>query len=408
MNKSLCIYLLSLGVLSANLYADEFYFPNKKKWGLEFSDPSHPSFRMRFGLRFQTVLTQRTRVEEQTEKKTKDQDFYLRRGRFKIEAKYKKSYRYYMDIRNDNPNRDDDGEGQFRLGEANLEVKNAFRSRHLKFKFMRAKVDVSRSATISSRNLLHLERAQVVDEASDYVNHNRFAMNLQLLGSFDYWSFQLAAGDGVHSESFRDAKGNDLANGSIEAQNLMVGGKIRVFPIKGWKDSFTETHFAKGKHFTLGLGAFNTSGIEYKNASGSQQGKISRNLIKAEFSFHYHELSIQSEYFYFDGMIEDLSAVSSNRGTGQGHYTQIEYVLPKLIYLAPFIRYEDWNKFKQVEGYGLESYLAGINWYMQANSMRIGVAYQVDKKENNLVQVDSRGRRFNEDRQIRLTSMWLF
>lgn len=376
-------------------------------WGMNISPDKESPLQLRLGTRLQTVTSHRLRKEETTGDTSEFQDFYIRRGRFQVEAKYKEGIKFYMDIRNDDANKEDKGEGDFNIGDAYIETKDVFGIGGLKFRAFRAKVNVSRTETISSSEILFLDRVHIADEAAQFVSHNRRASNAQLLGVFDKWYFQLVAGDGVQKDKFHDAKGNNLSSGGIDSQKFMLGGKLRFYPFNGWEDKKpTETYLGSGKHISIGGGVFYTGSIEYRNSSGTQVDEVSRTLTNIELSFHYRNLSLQSEYFYFNGVIEDFSTASKNAGTSDGYYVQSEYVFPSLNYLAPFLRYEKWDKFKKISDYDLVSQVAGINWYLKGNKLRLGLIYQYDKLDSNLRLANKRGKTFEDDRQIKLTTMW--
>ena len=150
-----------------------------------------------------------------------------------------------MDIRNDNINEDDKGEGDFNLGDGYIEVKNIFSMNRLNLRAFRAKVHVSRSETVSSSKILIPNRAYIADEAAQFVSHNRRASNIQLLGNHNKFSYHVVLGDGIHKSKFYDAKGQ---RSEID-RRAMYGGKIRVNPFSNWKMKKTETYFAEGKHF---------------------------------------------------------------------------------------------------------------------------------------------------------------
>lgn len=403
------VFLFLSLLFLTNIEAAEFPLgPARKSWGIEI--PHHQDgipLTFKIGARLQAIAAQSYRHDVTTNKVEEFQDFYARRTRLQFKADYNNSMSFSMDLRDDNANLGDRGEGSFNIGDAAFEVKNAFGSENLLFRAFRTKVDVSRSQTASSANLLILDRAKVADEAAQFVNHNRRASNIQLLGIYDYFSFQAAIGDGVHKNSFSDAKGKTLSSGSIDSQRFMIGGKLRFYPIKEWEDNnITETYFGRGQHFSFGSGIFHTAEIEYQ--SSAQTDKVSRTLFNHELSFHYRNLSFQAEYFRFNGVIEDFSSSTKNIGTGDGYYAQVEYVLPEFLYFAPFARYESWDRFNKRSGYNLLSYTGGMNWYLKGNDLKMSLFYQFDKYEKNLQSTDSRGRTFDKDKQIKLATMMHF
>lgn len=346
-----------------------------EKWGLPITVPNS-DLSLRLGARFQSLATYRSEKEEGRNDYDSSQDFQARRVRLQFEAGLKDTFIYYMDIRNDNANQDDKGEQSFKIGDAYVLlplIKSDENS--MSFKFYRAKVDVSRTQTVSSSEILFVNRPYIADEASQFVNHNRRASNVQIVGQFQKkFTYQLAIGDGVQSDKFFDAKSKAID--SIERQNFMVGGKIRFHPISGWEDLRpTETYFGKGKHLSFGVGHFNTSKIEIENDAGRLK-TLSRTLTNLEFSTHYKTWSLFSEYFIFDGVIEDHSAVEFNQGTGNGWYAQLEKVFPDFHFLAPFLRVERWDRFRNSGDYLSQSDILGLIWYANGNRFKMSLAYE--------------------------------
>lgn len=378
------------------------------KWGAEIPLKEDSPLTMRLGTRLQTVTAYDFGKDIQTDETVDYQDFYVRRARFQVEVRYQEGIKFYMDVRNDNVNKGDKGEGDFNLGDAYIEVPNVFQIEGLNFRAFRAKVNVSRIETISSSELLFVDRPAIADAAAQFVSHNRRASNVQLLGNFDHWYFQIVAGDGVQSGAFEDATGDDLSNGGIDSQNFMVGGKLVLSPIPGWEDDDpTSTYLGRGQHFSFGGGIFHTGDIEYQSSGNpAQDGEVSRTLVNGELSFHYQNLSMISEYFQFQGVVEDLEGATQRIGSSDGYYIQGEYVFPNWSYIAPFLRYERWDRFNQADDYGLTSKVAGVNWYLKGNKIRVGLYYQYDEFEENLHQTDDRGREFDSMSQVKLTSMW--
>jgi len=75
-------------------------------------------------------------------------------------------------------------------------------------------------------------------------------------------------------------------------------------------------------------------------------------------------------------------------------------------YFAPFIRYEKWNKFKQEDNFNLISQVLGVNWYLKGNKIRVGLFFQHDKYDQNLRSTNKRGEAFEDNKQVKLTTMW--
>lgn len=363
---------LSLAVLiSAPLFA-QTTFPlgnGLDKWGVPLKVPQ-TELSLRLGARLQSLTTVRREGGEN------DQDFQARRVRFLFEAELEK-FRYYMDIRNDSSNADDKGEQNFNIGDAYVEW--PLSENHL-LRLFRAKVDVSRTESASSAELLFVNRPFVADEAAVFVNHNRRATNVQLLGNFaKKMSYQIVAGDGVQSGDFNDASGEAIE--SIERQNFMVGAKLRFHPFSGWEDlDPSETYFGEGQHFSFGIGFFNTSKINLINENSVEE-EVSRNLTNFELSTHYRKWFLSAEYFIFDGVIEDHTVSTSfNKGKSEGWYVQGEKVFPEFHFLAPFARYESWDRFLASSDHLTIDQLYGLNWYLNGNRFKISLAYE--KTEN--------------------------
>ena len=385
----------------------KFLLGENEKWGMEIAPQVESSLKLRLGTRLHTITEYLRRNDKVKNTNNTFQDMYIRRGRVQLEAKYQQRLKLYFDLRNDTINKGDSGEGQFNLGDGFIQVSNLFNVKALFIKLFRGKVDVSRSQTISSSKLLNLDRAHVSNEASNFVSHNRRASNIQLVGDFDHIYFQAIVGDGVQKSKFNDAKGNSLSSGAIDSQQFMIGGKVRFAPLDGWEDhDIAETYFGQGKHVSAGFGTFHTGRIEYRNSAATQVNSISRTLLNGEFSFHYKNLSFQSEWFRFNGVIEDFSTATKNKGSSEGYYAHAEYVFSNLSYIAPFIRYENWDRFKQKSSYDQTSQVYGLNWYLKGNNIRVGLFYQLDQYDSNLQNADARGRIFDKDKTIKLTTMW--
>ena len=308
-------------------------------------------------------------------------DAYLRRMRLEVGVGFSKNVSFTMDIRNDKSNYQDKGEGDFNVGDAYLKIKKPFKSLGylVNFKFYRGKIDVSRTETVKSAWVVHYDRPHVADEAAQFISHNRRATNAQIYGNWKHIiHYQLAFGDAVYSGKFKDAtEYKDLKSkgGEIKEQDYFYGGKIFISP-PGWEEKKrTETYFGKGKHFEVGVGYWVVPKIKYKDPSNNTH-EIDRTLINYELSGHYKGLFIQAEYFDFDGVVKDW--ITNEIGKSKGWYITGEYVVPELYYIAPFIRYEKWDRWDGEGDYTLKSTVAGINWYLRGNTTKVGVAYQID------------------------------
>lgn len=383
--------------IAASAQGTKFPYGNGlEKWGVPVTQEGN-ELSVRVGARFQGLATIKTEENKTSKAESTYQDFQARRVRFQLQADLAKRASFVMDIRNDNANQKDEGEKAFNVGDAYVHIPLSEGSSH-SVRLYRAKVDVSRTQTASSSELLFVNRPYISDEAASFVSHQRRATNVQMVGNFDKKvSYQIVAGDGVASDRFTDSKGNKLTLGDIKKQNFMVGGKVRLHPFEGWGEKVTETYFGEGKHISLGAGLFNTSNIYIDGVSET----ISRTLINGEFSAHYENFMIQSEYFKMNGVVEDLTAGNLNKGTGEGYYVQGEYVLPEFYFFAPFARYENWDRFVEEGDYASDHNLYGINWYLNGNRFRVTLAYE----KNNLGKDIKGGQRVEA---FHLASMWHF
>jgi len=374
---------------------------------------THPNIKIRafdnkdmyvkVGVRVQGTF-ENYKVEDKATGDTKidNWDAYLRRARLEIGAGFGKHVSFSMDIRNDKINYQDKGEGSAEIGDAYIKIKKPFGTSLVNFKLFRAKVDVSRTETVKSAWVIHYDRPHVADEAAQFVSHNRRATNIQMYGNWKHIiNYQVAVGDGIYSGKFHDAVGNSLddVGGSIKEQDFMFGGKVFVSP-PGWEEKKrTETYFGEGKHIEFGIGYWRLPRIKYVDGNNNSH-TLDRTLINYEFSAHYQGAFIQAEYFDFDGVIKDFQNAPTREGKSKGWYVKGEYVMPQFYYIAPFVRYEEWDKWKDEDGYKLKSYILGVNWYLKGNTIKVGVAYQHDDYGVNIG---------NEKvKRIKLTSQFFF
>jgi hypothetical protein len=391
--------LLLLVTYEALMAQDKFPMgPGVDKWGVPLEVPSS-DLKLRLGGRFQSLMTVKESKNLDADTEETYQDFYARRVRFQFQAAFRDQFLYYMDIRNDNANKNDEGEKAFNIGDAYVAYVLDKNANHA-LRFFRAKVDVSRSQTVSSSELLFLNRATIADEAAHFVSHNRRATNIQILGNFQKkLSYQFVLGDGVYHDNFSDAKGNKVDK--IVKQNFMLGGKLRFSPFEGWTDSKpSETYFGEGQRFSLGAGLFNTSNIEF--LSSDQEGKVSRTLVNTELTLQYKEWLFLSEYFHFDGVIEDHTATVFNKGQGEGYFTQVEKLWRDFYYLSLFYRHEEWDKFISSRDYKQISNILGVNWYLNGNRMRLTLAVEATNSGRDI------SSKLKKDQSIHLASMWHF
>jgi hypothetical protein len=385
--------------------ADSIEFLMGKETGpnMKFTASDNPDMWIKLGVRVQgTFENWKTDYAVAAEPDTNNWDAYLRRTRFEISAGFTKHISYVMDIRNDKANYQDKGEQTFNVGDAYLKISKPFDTSLVNFKLYRGKIDISRTETVKSAYVLHYDRPHVADEAAQYITHNRRGTNAKMYGD---WKkkihYEVAAGDGVYSGKFKDAKGNKFVGTDFSQENFFYGGKIVLSPFDGWEETKrTESYFAQGKHFEIGAAYWKSPDITYIDIASVAQN-IDHELINLEMSAHYYGAFIQAEYFEFDGVVKDFN-VNNETGKSNGWYATGEYVIEQLGYLAPFVRYEKWDKWEKEDGYNLESNLAGINWYLRGNTTKVGLVYQEDNYDKNLKDGE------HTDTRMKLTTQWFF
>jgi len=333
-----------------------------------------PDTYLKVGVRLQGTFERYKEIDYDQGEKADFLDGYLRRVRLEIGAGFGKHTSFTMDLRNDKSNYRDKGEQKLQVGDAYLKIKKPFGTSLVNFKFYRAKIDVSRTETVKSAWVIHYDRPHVADMAAQYISHNRRATNAQIYGDYrKKIHYQLAIGDGVHSGKFYDAAGHHF-EGDFTQKRFFYGGKIWLSPFDGWEErKRTETYFAQGKHLEVGAAYWVSPQIHYNGYT------IDHKLLNLEASMHYYGLFLQGEYFKFDGVVQDFFQAPDVQGESYGWYLTGEYCMPELAYLAPFFRYERWNRFKGASGYTLTSKIFGFNWYLRGNSTKVGFAIQRDR-----------------------------
>ena len=356
----------------------EFALGKQTHINMKFVADDNPEMWLKAGVRIQGTFENRTAdFTDVTKADTSISEAYLRRVRFEVAAGFNKWTSFVMDVRNDKANYKDDGEKQFNVGDAYVKIKKPFNTSLVNFKLFRAKIDISRTETVKSARVLHYDRPQVADEAAQYITHNRRGTNAQMYGDWNKKiHYQIAAGDGVASAKFKDATGSSIgSSGDVTQGSFFYGGKVVLSPFDGWEEkSRTETYFGKGKHFEIGAAHWISPDIAYDNGTVAQT--IDHSLTNLELSAHYKGLFVQAEYFDFDGVVKDKNLAETGKSTGW--YATSEYVIEELGFLAPFVRYESWNKFEGADGYELTSAMVGANWYLKGNSIKAGITYQED------------------------------
>jgi len=332
-------------------------------------------------------------------------DAYLRRTRFEAQAGFGKHTSFVMDIRNDKVNLDQKGEQTFNVGDAYVKIKKPFDTSLVNFKLYRAKIDVSRTETVKSARVIAYDRPKVADYAAQYITHNRRGTNVQAYGDWNKKiHYQIAAGDATYQGSLDDAKGKSVTEGGaeIDKQSFFYGGKVVLSPFDGWEETQrTETYMGEGKHFEIGAGYWAVNSIKVvDDTTGATRGDLKNELINLEMSAHYKGLFVQAEYFKMQDVAATFNAPTLTTGTSTGWYATSEYVIPELAYLAPFVRYEKWDKFDDLDGYDYEAKIAGVNWYLRGNTTKVGLYVQKEKEGANIGDDDIT--------TVRLTSQWFF
>lgn len=325
-------------------------------------------------------------------------DAYLRRTRFEIQAGFSENVSFTMDVRNDKANYQDKGEQGFNVGDAYLKIKKPFDTSLVNFKLYRGKIDVSRTETVKSAYVLHYDRPHVADEAAQYITHNRRGTNAKMYGDWNKKVYyEVAVGDGVHSGKLKDASGGSFKGSDFNQESFFYGGKVVLSPFDGWEEKKkTESYFGEGKHFSVGAAYWNSSDLNYDDGTVAQ--KIDHELVNLEVSAHYEGAFIQAEYFDFDGVVKDWGV--ADVGSSNGWYATGEYVFKDAAYLAPFFRYEKWDKWDGAGDHELTSKIAGVNWYLRGNSAKVGLVYQEDQYGADI------GDR--TDKRYKLTTQWFF
>ncbi|WP_434636812.1 OprO/OprP family phosphate-selective porin [Sulfurimonas sp. NW7] len=366
---------------------------------MKFVAQDNPDMWLKAGVRIQGTFENRSVEDLATGATTSYYDAYLRRVRFEVAAGFNKYASFTMDVRNDKANYKDKGEQSFNVGDAYVKIKKPFGSSLVNFKLFRAKIDVSRTETVKSARVLHFDRPHVADEAAQYITHNRRGTNAQVYGNWNKKvHYQVAIGDGVYSGKLHDASGATFGGSNFMQKNFFYGGKIVLSPFDGWEEKKrTESYFGQGKHFEVGAGYWVSPDIQY-TTTGGVNTSVDHKLLNLEMSAHYKGAFVQAEYFDFDGVAKDWA--STTRGKSNGWYATGEYVFADYGFVAPFVRYESWDKFKDLDGYDLTSKIAGVNWYLMGNSIKAGLTFQEDKYGANIGN--------EKERRIKVTSQWFF
>lgn len=313
------------------------------------------------------------------------QDLYLRRARVNLQYETKDDHIISLDLRNDNSNKDDGGEGKLLFGDAYYEmpIRNLGILKDLTL--FRAKVDVSFSQTASSKNLIHPNRESSSEYASNFIVHNRRANNIQVNGENNWMTFQLAIADGVQSDALTSAFGNVSIN-SITKQSLTFGGKARFYlwNPENKKAPIQETFYKKMRTLSFGLGYFYNPQITYLLSNGSKISD-SRALYNFDFSFAFDNLRLVGEYFIFEG--DTINLAQSKIGQSHGGYMRGEYLFGKI---APYFGLNIFKRDKDFDQSFEKSQLIGINYYENGVNSRYGISYKNYDYDNALASRDKR------------------
>ncbi len=358
LQKISTLFFLSLLFLS-NGYSKEY------GWGTIIEDEKS---KLKIGGRLQVILEQ--------DSDTEAQDFYLRRTRLNLEYKPWEGHTFVYDIRNDGANKADKGEETFNIGDAYWKIdinENTVNN----IKLFRAKVDVSYSQTSSSKNLFNPQRAEVSEHASDFVVHNRRAVNAQVNGNIQNLAYQVALSDGVNSEDLSDLDAKEVKK--VNYQKLTYGAKLRYFFVgDAKKNKSQDTFYGLSESFSIGLGYFANDKINIDNSNNSaslQEFSFRRSLTNIDFSYSGQNIRFLAEYFEFTGDLLDLSANSKADALGDsgGYYAQLEYVFNKW---APYIIYENFDKNKDESQSEQSVKTVGINFCQRLEATRFGIAHK--------------------------------
>jgi len=392
------------GITIINQKSPDFLLGKETHINMKFVPEDASDMWLKAGVRIQgTIESKSTDDKSITNKDTTINDMYLRRVRFEVAAGFGKHASFVMDVRNDKSNYGiENVEGNFNVGDAYVKIKKPFNTSLLNFKLYRAKIDVSRTETIKSARVIAYDRPYVADAAAQFISFNRRGANVQAYGDWNKKiHYQIAAGSASNPSKVKDAQGNSGSNVDLSDQSFFYGGKVKLSPFDGWEElKNTETYMGVGKHFTVGAAYWGIPTMKGENAS-SVGFDLHRSLINAEISGHYKGFMAQAEYFKFNDVVQDIDDNTAiTTGTSSGWYATSEYVFTDFHYIAPFVRYESWNRFEDADGYDSTSAIAGVNWYLRGNTTKVGMYFQQDTLGVNAGDKDVN--------LFRITSQWFF
>ncbi|CAI6147828.1 MAG: hypothetical protein SPLUMA1_SPLUMAMAG1_00524 [uncultured Sulfurimonas sp.] len=383
----------------------DFLLGKQTHINMKFVADDNSDMWLKAGVRIQgTFENIKTDDKSVANKDTSLSEAYLRRVRFEVAAGFGKHASFVMDIRNDKSNYGiENTEGSFNVGDAYVKIKKPFGTSLVNFKLYRAKIDVSRTETVKSARVVAYDRPYIADSAAQYISFNRRGTNAQVYGNWEHKiQYQLATGAATSPDktiSANGAKGKDI---TLSDQSFFIGGKVKLSPFDGWEElQNTETYMGQGKHFTLGAAYWSIPTTKGENIEKNTVVNLNRSLINIEASAHYKGLMVQAEYFKFNDMVKDWNSVGSiETGTSDGWYATSEYVFTDFYYVAPFARYESWDRFNGSAGYEVTSALVGVNWYLRGNTTKVGLVAQKDTYGVNTEDKDVT--------KVRVTSQWFF
>lgn len=372
MNKSMrcALIIAGLGLPFSTVFAQD-----AAGWGLALEEAGK---KIKIGGRIQGII--------ENDSETESQDFYLRRTRFNIAYKPWDGHTFVYDIRNDNANKADKGEGKFSIGDAfwKIDVDNGWVDY---IKVFRSKVDISYSQTSSSKNLFNPDRAGVAEHASDFVVHNRRAANLQANGHFGDLAYQVVLSDGVDSGDLKSVTGDTEVEG-VNHQKFTYGTKLRYFfQGSGKRNKVQDTFYGTYDTLSLGVGYFANDGINVA-LDDAREFSFRRSVTNVELSYAFKNFRFLGEYFSFTGDLVNLDATDKKDmlGDSNGYFTQAEYVFGKW---APYVGYEEFDKWSSEDEYVQKVTTLGINYYKNLEAERFGLTYKKTENDEGLGGKDS-------------------
>ncbi len=385
----------------------EFILGKQTHIGMKITAQDDPNMWIKAGIRVQGTFQNKQTSYKQpaTTSNTNIDSAYMRRVRFEFSAGFNKYLSYSMDIRNDKSNYIGKGDGHFKVGDAYIKIKKIFSTPLINFKLYRAKIDISRTETVKSARVIMYDRPFVADEAAQFISYGRRSTNIQMYGNWrEKIHYQIAAGSSVYIDKLHDSLGVSLAKngGSVSNTSFFYGGHVTFSPFNDWEQKQeTETYFGQGKSFSFGAGYWSVPTVQGKTTSGVNFN-LHHELMNFSVTGHYHGFFASAEYFKFNGVVKDWSKAGSlDVGSSNGGFITSEYVFKDLAYLAPFVRYEKWNKFTtQGDGYTLTSTSGGVNWYLKGNTIKVGINYQHNDYGASIGN--------KTENTIRMTSQWFF